>query len=155
MKNTSSLARRDRLTLHRSRPRRRDRVSTPLQLTNRRRSQCLKSAQEKSVHNKPAQDKSGKDLPLTGYAVVVDGQIKTEFKTKEGAHNGAHDLKRRVSDVADQGVRRGDEAVHDIELARGESAGRAGPGVVRTQGRCTLLRSSQSLSMFECMESSS
>ena len=34
-------------------------------------------------------------MPLTGYAVMVDGQIKTEFKTKEGAHNGARDLKRR------------------------------------------------------------
>ncbi len=53
------------------------------------------SANDKSVHNKSAQDKSSKDLPLTGYAVMVDGQIKTEFKTKEGAHNGARDLKRR------------------------------------------------------------
>ena len=44
---------------------------------------------------KPAQEKPAKDLPQSGYAVVVDGQIKTEFKTKEGAENGARDLKRR------------------------------------------------------------
>jgi hypothetical protein len=35
------------------------------------------------------------ELPQSGYAVVVDGQVKTEFKTKEGAQNGARDLKRR------------------------------------------------------------
>ena len=106
MQNASSLARRDRLTLHRSRTRRRRRLA------------ILKSAQEKSVHNKPAQDKSGKDLPLTGYAVVVDGQIKTEFKTKEGAHNGAHDLKRRFPMLQIKVYDAETRQTHDIELAR-------------------------------------
>jgi hypothetical protein len=78
----------------------------------------LKSAQEKSVSNKPAQDKSGKDLPLSGYAVVVDGQIKTEFKTKEGAHNGAHDLKRRFPMLQIKVYDAETKQVHDIELAR-------------------------------------
>jgi hypothetical protein len=39
--------------------------------------------------------KSPWDLPTAGYAIVVDGRIKTEFTTKEGAQTGARDLKRR------------------------------------------------------------
>jgi len=78
----------------------------------------LKSAQEKSVHNKPAQDKSSNDLPPTGYAVVVDGQIKTEFKTKEGAHNGARDLKRRFPMLQIKVYDAETKQTHDIELAR-------------------------------------
>jgi hypothetical protein len=35
------------------------------------------------------------NLPATGYALVVDGRIKAEFSTKEGAEQGAFDLKRR------------------------------------------------------------
>jgi hypothetical protein len=35
--------------------------------------------------------------PLTsGYALVVDGQMKTEFKTKDGAIKAARDLKSRI-----------------------------------------------------------
>jgi len=32
--------------------------------------------------------------PTSGYALVVDGQIKTEFKTKDRALKAARDLKR-------------------------------------------------------------
>jgi hypothetical protein len=39
---------------------------------------------------KPAQE-----MPTSGYALVVDGQVKIEFKTEEGAKQGARDLKRR------------------------------------------------------------
>ena len=35
------------------------------------------------------------DLPKTGYALEIDGRIKTEFSTKEGAERGAVELKRR------------------------------------------------------------
>ena len=35
------------------------------------------------------------DLPTAGYVIVVDGRIKTEFTTKEGAQTGARDLKQR------------------------------------------------------------
>jgi hypothetical protein len=35
------------------------------------------------------------NLPASGYALVVDGRIKTEFSTREGAEQGASDLKRR------------------------------------------------------------
>ena len=34
-------------------------------------------------------------LPTKGYAVVVDGLIKTEFETREGAAKGARELKCR------------------------------------------------------------
>jgi hypothetical protein len=33
--------------------------------------------------------------PTSGYTLVVDGQIKTEFKTKDRALKAAADLKRR------------------------------------------------------------
>lgn len=33
--------------------------------------------------------------PTTGYALEVDGRIKTEFQTKDGARIGAQELKRR------------------------------------------------------------
>lgn len=35
------------------------------------------------------------ELPKTGFAVEIDGRIKAEFNTKEGAENGAVELKRR------------------------------------------------------------
>jgi len=35
------------------------------------------------------------DLPKTGFALEIDGRIKTEFTTKEGAEQGAIELKRR------------------------------------------------------------
>ena len=35
------------------------------------------------------------ELLTAGYAIVVDGRIKTEFTAKEGARTGARDLKRR------------------------------------------------------------
>ena len=34
-------------------------------------------------------------LPNTGYALEVDGRLKTEFETKEGAWTGAQELKKR------------------------------------------------------------
>jgi hypothetical protein len=36
-----------------------------------------------------------RELPNTGYALEVDGRLKTEFETKEGAWTGAHELKKR------------------------------------------------------------
>ncbi len=36
-----------------------------------------------------------RELPTTGYALEVDGRLKTEFETKEGAWTGAEELKRR------------------------------------------------------------
>jgi hypothetical protein len=34
-------------------------------------------------------------LPTTGYALIVDGHVKNEFKTKEAAEKGARELKSR------------------------------------------------------------
>ena len=34
-------------------------------------------------------------LPKTGFALEIDGRIKTEFSTKEGAVRGAIELKQR------------------------------------------------------------
>jgi hypothetical protein len=35
------------------------------------------------------------DLPKSGFALEIDGRLKTEFSTKEGAEHGAMELKRR------------------------------------------------------------
>ena len=39
--------------------------------------------------------KVARGLPAKGFAVGVDGLIKTEFETREGATNGAQELKGR------------------------------------------------------------
>lgn len=67
---------------------------------------------------KPAQEKPAKDLPQSGYAVVVDGQIKTEFKTKEGAETGARDLKRRFPMLQIKVYDAETKQIQDVELAR-------------------------------------
>jgi hypothetical protein len=36
-----------------------------------------------------------RELPNTGYALEVDGLLKTEFETKEGAWTGAEELEKR------------------------------------------------------------
>jgi hypothetical protein len=38
---------------------------------------------------------AARELPTTGYALELDGCMKTEFKTKDGAWVGAQELKRR------------------------------------------------------------
>lgn len=35
------------------------------------------------------------DLPLEGFAIIVDGHPKTAFSTREGAHRAAIELKDR------------------------------------------------------------
>jgi hypothetical protein len=35
-------------------------------------------------------------LPSSGFAIEVDGRIKTQFSTEEGARSGAVELKRRI-----------------------------------------------------------
>jgi hypothetical protein len=35
------------------------------------------------------------ELPKTGFAVEIDGRTNAEFNTREGAENGAIELKRR------------------------------------------------------------
>jgi hypothetical protein len=38
-------------------------------------------------------------LPSAGFALEIDGRIKTEFDTREGAESGAIALKRRFPDL--------------------------------------------------------
>jgi hypothetical protein len=35
------------------------------------------------------------ELPASGFAIEVDGRMKTQFATEEGARSGAEELKRR------------------------------------------------------------
>jgi hypothetical protein len=35
------------------------------------------------------------ELPASGYALEVDGRLKTEFATRDGAKTGAEELKKR------------------------------------------------------------
>jgi len=35
------------------------------------------------------------ELPRAGFAIEIDGRLKTEFSTREGAELGAIELKRR------------------------------------------------------------
>ncbi|WP_298885613.1 hypothetical protein [uncultured Bradyrhizobium sp.] len=38
---------------------------------------------------------STRGLPANGFAIIVDGCVKTEFATRDGVESGARDLKRR------------------------------------------------------------
>jgi len=38
---------------------------------------------------------SSQNLPTSGYAIIVDGLVKTEFATSDGVETVARDLKRR------------------------------------------------------------
>ena len=43
----------------------------------------------------PRSARPAPDMPTSGYALIVDGQIKSEFKAKDVARARAEDLKRR------------------------------------------------------------
>jgi len=38
---------------------------------------------------------AARELPTAGYAIEVDGRLKAEFKTRDGARTGAEELKKR------------------------------------------------------------
>lgn len=38
---------------------------------------------------------ANRELPATGYALEVDGRLKAEFSTQDGARAGAEELKKR------------------------------------------------------------
>jgi hypothetical protein len=68
------------------------------------------------------------DLPTNGYALIVDGKVKTEFATKEGAEKGAFDLKQRFPMLQ--------IGIYDAEAKRAETvrvkvAGRLSPNCLR------------------------
>jgi hypothetical protein len=39
-----------------------------------------------------------RELPASGYVLEVDGRLKAEFATKDGARAGGEELKRRFPD---------------------------------------------------------
>jgi hypothetical protein len=39
--------------------------------------------------------RASREVPASGYALLVDGRVKAEFETREGVDVGARDLKRR------------------------------------------------------------
>jgi hypothetical protein len=44
------------------------------------------------------------ELPASGYALEVDGRLKAEFATRDGAKTGAEELKKRFSHAPDQNL---------------------------------------------------
>lgn len=38
---------------------------------------------------------AARELPASGYALEVDGRLKAEFATRDGAKSGAEELKKR------------------------------------------------------------
>ena len=43
----------------------------------------------------PVRQRAASDAPSTGYALIVDGQIKSEFSTQDRAIETAKELKKR------------------------------------------------------------
>jgi hypothetical protein len=54
------------------------------------------------------------ELPRSGFALEVDGRLKTEFETKEGAERGAIELKRRFPMLQIRIYDAGAQARHDL-----------------------------------------
>jgi hypothetical protein len=51
---------------------------------------------QSSTPRKPApMSKGASELPTSGCALIVDGQVKAEFNARDGALKAATDLKRR------------------------------------------------------------
>ena len=48
-----------------------------------------------SLHNGNEMVAATRELPASGYALEVDGRLKTEFATKDGARAGGEELKKR------------------------------------------------------------
>ncbi|HEV2159934.1 hypothetical protein [Bradyrhizobium sp.] len=55
------------------------------------------------------------DLPLEGFAIIVDGRTKTTFTTREGAHRAAIELKDRFPAIQ---IKIYDAAAKQAEFAR-------------------------------------
>jgi hypothetical protein len=55
------------------------------------------------------------DVPLEGFAIIVDGHAKTIFATREGARKAAAELKDRFPSIQ---IKIYDAAAKQAELAR-------------------------------------
>ena len=54
------------------------------------------------------------ELPKSGFALEIDGRLKTEFSTKEGAEHGAIELKRRFPMLQIRIYDAGTQSRHDL-----------------------------------------
>jgi hypothetical protein len=54
------------------------------------------------------------ELPRAGFAIEIDGRLKTEFATKEGAEQGAIELKRRFPTLQIRVFEAGTHARHEL-----------------------------------------
>ena len=57
------------------------------------------------------------DLPTSGYAVIVDGHAKLEFKTQDSVIQAAKDLKRRFPNLQVKVYDAERKRVEQIDLA--------------------------------------
>jgi hypothetical protein len=56
------------------------------------------------------------ELPKTGFAIEIDGRLKTEFATREGAEHGAIELKRRFPMLQIRIYDAGTHSRHDLSV---------------------------------------
>jgi hypothetical protein len=56
------------------------------------------------------------ELPKSGFAIEIDGRLKTEFSTKEGAERGAIELKRRFPMLQIRIYDAGAQSRHDLPV---------------------------------------
>jgi hypothetical protein len=56
------------------------------------------------------------ELPKDGFALEIDGRLKTEFSTKEGAEQGAIELKRRFPMLQIRIYDAASQSRHDLPL---------------------------------------
>ena len=55
--------------------------------------------QQRTQVSTPAPHKAGVDVPTNGYTLIVDGQRKTEFDTRDRALKSARELKARFPNL--------------------------------------------------------
>lgn len=51
--------------------------------------------QQRTRRTSTPAERAGTDVPASGYALIVDGQVKTEFETHDRAVKAAKSLKER------------------------------------------------------------
>jgi len=56
------------------------------------------------------------ELPKSGFTLEIDGRLKTEFSTKEGAEQGAVELKRRFPTLQIRICDAAAQSRHDLPL---------------------------------------
>ena len=71
-----------------------------------------------------------RELPASGYALEVDGRLKAEFATRDGAKTGAEELKKRLPMLQIRIYDAQTKTREDVELSFSRAEGRlpSGPG---------------------------